>query len=203
MSKESTACDIRVALYNTSKGKAANVLFYNDTELLLDCTRVKLIRDESRLYFHRGDLVKDSLKLSGRHCNILQLNTDYSKVKDLEGEYDIKYDSELDLYYIDKQEKLGEYKHKTGSYLGIKHPGYLTRTQEPRGEYIMTATLKDNAKKMVENSKKQEAEKSTTVNTKTAATTVVVKALISLLRLQVEGNDDALSTIDALETYIY
>ena len=62
----------------------------------------------------------------------------------------------------------------------------------------MTAALTDNAKKIVEKSKETK-----TATNKTAATTVVIKALVSLLRLQVDGNEEALSTIDALETYIY
>ena len=202
MSRDNIECDVRIAHYKTSKGNSANILFFNDSELLLDCKRVKLVRDGSRLYFHRGDSVSGSIKLSGKNAaNILQLYLDYDKVKDMEGVYDIKYDKEFDLYYIDKDERIGNCNYKgLGSRLGIKQLNHNPGSREKRGEYVMTATLTENAKKMVVGTKV--TEKKTTVS-KTAATTVVIKALISLLRIQVEGNDEALSTIDALENYIY
>lgn len=199
MSRENTECDVKIALYQTSKGRAANIYFFNDNEMLLECKRVKLIRDGSKLYFHKGDSVSGSIKFSGRCTNVLQMYTDYDKVKDMEGTYDIKYDKEFDLYYIDKEERVGDYEYKgLGTRLGNKQLNHNPGNREKRGEYIMTAALTDNAKKIVEKSKETK-----TATNKTAATTVVIKALVSLLRLQVDGNEEALSTIDALETYIY
>ena len=211
MSKENTGYDVSIALYSVSKGKgnAAVVTFFNDTELVLDCTRVKLVRDGDKLYFHRGDLVKDSIKLSGyayADCkNLLQLHTDYSKVKDMEGTYDLKYDKDVDLYYIDKQECVSAYIHKNPSRKGIKQLNHNPGEREKRGEYVMSPRLTDKGKsvanaKQVEKQEQESSKKK--VMEKTAATTIVIKALINLLKVQVEGNEDALSTIDALEKYI-
>ena len=210
MSKENTGYDVSIALYSVSKGKgnAAVVTFFNDTELVLDCTRVKLVRDGDKLYFHRGDLVKDSIKLSGYsytdYKNLLQLHTDYSKVKDMEGTYDLKYDKDVDLYYIDKQECVSTYIHKKPSRKGIKQLNHNPGEREKRGEYIMSPRLTDKGKSVVEQAQveKQEQKSLKKVVEKTTATTIVIKALINLLKVQVEGNDDALSTIDALEKYI-
>ena len=204
MSKESTSYDVKVALYDVSKGKAALIEFYNDSEALFDCKRIKLVRDEDRLYFHRGDLVKDSIKLSGHtyngYKNLLQLYSDYSKVEDMEGYYNLKFDSEMDLYYIDKQQVLSPYIRRGDTRKGVKQLNHNPGDREKRGDYIMTATLKEPAKKIVENKKQQEVQ--TKSMEQRTATTIVIKALINLLKTQVEGNEEALSTIDALEKYI-
>lgn len=192
MSKECTEYDVRVALYKGTKAPLANVLFFNDTELMLECKRVTIVRDGNRLYFHKGDATK-GIKLTGKDDkNCLQLWSDYSKVRDLEGYYDLKYDKDSDLYYIDKQEKLSDHKHKF-ELRGTKQLNHNPGNREKRGEQVMTVSIKDRGQKVAENAKKAN---------KNEATNVVVKALITLLKTQVEGNADALSTIDALEKFI-
>ena len=61
MSRENTEFDVRVALYDGSKNPLANIVFFNDTELLLECKRVVVVRDGNRLYFHKGDSVQGSV----------------------------------------------------------------------------------------------------------------------------------------------
>ena len=120
---------------------------------------------------------------------------DYSKVRDLEGRYDLKYDKEHDLYYIDKQEKLNEYIHHV-SRKGVKqlnhNPGNREKV-ELKGEQIVTAILKDRGKRAIETAQKQKKED---------ANSVVVKALMQLLKTQVKGNAEALSTIEVMEKFI-
>ena len=196
MSKENTNCDVIVKLYDASKTQIAHIVFFNDCELLLECKRVTVVRDGNRLYFHKGDSVKGSIKFSGNNDdNILQLWKDYSKVRDLEGRYDLKYDKEHDLYYIDKNEKLNEYIHHV-SRKGVKqlnhNPGNRVQ-EELKGEKIVTAILKDRGKKVVETVNKQK---------KDDETALVLKALMQLLKTQVKGNSEALSTIDVMEKFI-
>jgi len=195
MSNENINCDVIVKLYEASRTSIAHVVFFNDCELLLECKRVTVVRDGNRLYFHKGDSVKGSIKFSGQN-NTLQLWKDYSKVRDLEGRYDLKYDKEHDLYYIDKQEKLNEYIHHV-SRKGVKqlshNPGNREKV-ELKGEQIVTAILTDRGKKVVENVQKQKKEED--VNS------VVIKALIELLKTQIKGNSEALSTIDVMEKFI-
>ena len=192
MSKECTEYDVRIALYKGTKAPLANIVFFNDTELMLECKRVTVVRDGNRLYFHNGDAT-NGIKLTGKDSkNCLQLWSDYSKVRDLEGYYDLKYDKDSDLYYIDKQEKLSDHEHKF-ELRGTKQLNHNPGNREKRGEQVMTVSIKDRGQKVAENAKK--------VN-KNEATNVVVKALITLLKTQVEGNADALSTIDALEKFI-
>lgn len=192
MSKENTEYDVRIALYDGTKNPLANVVFFNDGELLLECNRVTVVRDGNRLYFHKGDKIAGSIKLSGRDKNILQLWKDFSKVRDLEGKYDMKYDKDLDLYYIDKDNKLSDYEHRC-TLKGTKQLNHNPGDRAKRGEIIMAPVLTEKGKKMVEVAQKQKKE--TNKN-------VVVRALVTLLKTQVVGNDDALSTIDALEKFI-
>jgi len=195
MSNENINCDVIVKLYEASRTSIAHVVFFNDCELLLECKRVTVVRDGNRLYFHKGDSVKGSIKFSGQN-NTLQLWKDYSKVRDLEGRYDLKYDKEHDLYYIDKQEKLNEYIHHV-SRKGVKQLSHNPGNRESvelKGEQIMTAILTDRGKKVVENVQKQKKEED--VNS------VVIKALIELLKTQIKGNSEALSTIDVMEKFI-
>lgn len=196
MSRENTDYDVSVALYDaTKKSNIARIVFYNDTEILLECNRVKLVREGDRLYFHKGDAIKNSIKLSGKLNDTLQLWSDYDKVKDLEGLYDAKYDKDLDLYYIDKNERLSDYDGHKYTIKGSKQVNHNAPKREKRGETVMTAVLTERGKKVVE------AGKGDAVS-KTAATDVVVKALLTLLKTQVEGNKEALDTIDALEKFI-
>lgn len=194
MSKENTNCDVIIKLYDASKTQIAHVVFFNDCELLLECKRVTVVRDGNRLYFHKGDSVKGSIKFSGNNST-LQLWKDYSKVRDLEGRYDLKYDKEHDLYYIDKQEKLNEYIHHV-SRKGVKqlnhNPGNREKV-ELKGEQIVTAILKDRGKKAVETAQKQKKEDENSL---------VVKALMQLLKTQVKGNSEALSTIEVMEKFV-
>ena len=104
----------------------------------------------------------------------------------------MKYDKDQDLYYIDKQEKLSDHEHKF-ELRGTKQLNHNPGNREKRGEQVMTVSIKDRGQKVAENAKKAN---------KNEATNVVVKALITLLKTQVEGNADALSTIDALEKFI-
>lgn len=194
MSSENTNYDVRIALYDGTRNPLALVQFFNDCELLLECKRVTVVRDGNRLYFHKGDNVKGSIKLSS-DGNKLQLWKDFSKVRDLEGNYDLKYDKEHDLYYVDKENKLSEHIHRS-PIKGVKqlnhNPGNR-ETVELKGEQIVTAILKDRGKKAVEIAQKQKKETSKVV---------VVNALVALLKTQVVGNEDALATIDALEKFI-
>jgi hypothetical protein len=193
MSKECTEYDVRVALYKGTKAPLANIVFFNDTELMLECKRVTVARDGNRLYFCNGDSI-NGIKLTGKDANCLQLWSDYSKVRDLEGYYDLKYDKDSVLYYIDKQEKLSDYKHKF-ELRGAKQLNHNPGNREKRGEQVMTVSINDRGQKAAQNMPKQTV-------TKNASTNVVVKALIALLKTQVEGNEDALSTIDALKKFI-
>lgn len=195
MSKEHTDCDVVVKLYDGSKSKIAHITFFNDCEQLLECKRVTVVRDGNRLYFHKGDAVKGSIKLSGADKSTLQLWSDYSKVRDLEGRYDLKYDKERDIYYIDKQEKLNEYIHHVVR-KGVKQLNHNPGNREPAqltGEKVMTAIINNKGKKVIEVAKKQSKE---------ATNTVVVKALLELLKTQVKGNEDALSTIEVMEKFM-
>lgn len=195
MSAESTSCDLQIRLYDGSKAPVAHIVFFNDCELLVECKRVIVVRDGNRLYFHKGDSVKGSIKFSGKYKNLLQVWKDYSKIRDLEGRYDLKYDKEQDIYYVDKQEKLNEYIHHI-SRKGVKqlnhNPGNREKV-ELKGEQIVTAILKDRGKKVVETTAKQK---------KDDETALVVKALMQLLKTQVKGNSEALTTIDVMEKFI-
>ena len=197
MSKENYDYDIRVVLYDSTKANIAQIVFFNDVDVLLECKRVKIVRDGDKLYFHKGDTVSGSIKLSGKNKNILQIQRDYNKVKDLEGLYDAKYDKDLDLYYIDKTEKLSEYDGHKYTVKGTVQSVHNVGERDKRGEVIMTAKLTENGKKVAENYKiVRESSK------KDLATGVVVNALITLLKTQVEGNTDAMATIEALEKFI-
>lgn len=191
MSRENYDYDVRVVLYDATKGNTAQIVFFNDVDVLLECSRIKIVRDGDKLYFHNGDVVSGSIKLSGHSKNTLQIQADYDKVKDLEGLYDVKYDNKLDLYYIDKTEKLSDYDGHKYFRKGIVQSVHNVGEREKRGEVIMTAELTDKGKKVVENGKNKNAGKD-----------VVVKALLTLLRIQVEDNSDAISTIEALEKFI-
>lgn len=195
MSKENTAFDVRIALYDGSKKPLAQIVFYNDTELLLECKRVKVVRDGNRLYFHKADSVAGSIKLSTATKDRLQLWSDYSKVKDLEGRYDLKYDKSVDLYYIDKSEKISEDDlSRRGSVKGTKQLNHNPGKRE-KGEQRIMAPVKitEKGKKAVEIVQRKEKESNNVV---------VVKALVALLKTQVKGNAEALSTIDTLEKFI-
>ena len=193
MSKENTAFDVRVAHYNCTKRPVVNVVFFNDAELLLESDRIKIVRDGNRLFFHRANKTTGGIKLSGDNKNTLQLWSDVSKVRDLEGNYDLKYDNKLDLYYIDKQERLSDCSYQA-SRKGTKqlnhNPGKrekgVTRTMAP-------VKITEKGKKAVELVNKKEKESNNIV---------VVKALVALLKTQVKGNAEALSTIDTLEKFI-
>jgi len=194
MSKENTNYDVRIALYDGTKNPIANIQFFNDCELLLECKRITVIRDGSRLYFHKGDSVKGSIKLSGSGEK-LQLWKDYSKVRDMEGKYDLKYDKERDLYYIDKENKLSNHIHRS-PVKGVKQLNHNVGNREHvelKGEQIVTAIIKDRGKKAVENANKQK---------KADENSLVVKALMQLLKTQVKDNAEALSTIEVIEKFI-
>lgn len=195
MSKECTEYDLKIALYHTSKGNMAVIQFFNDTEILLDCTRITLIRKEDNLYFYNGDSDKRSIKLSGRFHNVLQSNSDYSKIEDMEGFYDLKFDQTEAAYYVSKRELLCEYSHKGTGRIGLKYLNYNSGTREKRGEYTMTAILTESGKKIIESKQSKDIPV-------TSDDTIVRKALINLLKLQVADNNDALSTINTLENYI-
>ncbi len=190
MSKENTECDVRVALYDGSKNPLTHIVFFNDCELLLESRRITVVRDGNRLYFHKGDNIVGSIKLSTKDKNTLQLWKDYGKTRDLEGTYDLKYDAELDLYYIDKQEKLGEYFHHV-VHKGTKQLNHNPGNRKPEKgvEKVMSpVTVKKPIKMPIE--------------TKDKAKEVVVKALFELLKTQIKGNDDAMFTVNTLETYM-
>lgn len=195
MSKDNTNFDVRIALYEASKKNIANIIFFNETELLLECNRVTLVRDGDRLYFHKGDGIVGSVKFSTPYKDKLQLWKDYSKVRDLEGRYDLKYDKDHDMYYIDKSEKLSEDDlSRRGTIKGTKQLNHNSGKREKKGETIVAPIkITPKGKQVVEVAKTQKKETSKNV---------VVQALIALLRTQVDGNADALSTIDALEKFI-
>ena len=194
MSKENTSYDVRVALYDGTRNPLALVQFFNDCELLLECKRIIVVRDGSRLYFHKGDTVKGSIKLSGSGDK-LQLWKDYSKVRDMEGNYDLRYDKDVDLYYLDKDNKLSEHIHRAPvkGTKQLNHNAGNRETVELKGEQIVTAILKDRGKKVVETAQKQKG-----ANEKV----LVVKALMQLLKTQVRDNAEALSTIEVMENFI-
>ena len=192
MSKENTEFDVRVAVYDCTHRAVTNIYFFNDCESILESKRVKVVRDDNRLYFTKGDAVKGSIKLSGRDKNTLQLWSDYSKTRDLEGNYDLKYDSKLDMYYIDKDNKLSDARYKTST-KGIPQNNHNPQREKREGEQVMTVAIKDRGKKVVETTQKQKKEDENSL---------VVKALMQLLKTQVKGNSEALSTIEVIEKFI-
>ena len=194
MSKECTEYDVRVVLYDSARDgrHIAHILFFNDSELLLESKRVKLSREGTKVYFSDGEHIKDSVKLSGRDTNILQLYAYYGLVKDMEGLYDLKFDQSKNAYYIDNAEKLADYDHEVKK-LGTKQLNHNNGVREKREDIIVDVALKDSAKKIV-NAKNVEKQEDARV--------VVVNALIALLKTQVVGNKDALSTIETLEKYL-
>ena len=193
MSKENTECDVRVALYDGSRTPIAHIIFFNDCELLLECERVIIERDGNRLYFKNGNNVSDSVKLTQKDKNTLQLWKDYSKARDLEGTYDLKYDQKSNTYYIDKQEKLGEYYHHVVR-KGIKQINHNPGIREKGVSKTMSpVTISERGKKAIELK---------TVQEKNSAKNVVVHALVSLLKTQITGNDEAMITLTTLETYL-
>ena len=199
MSKENTNFDVRIALYDGSKKPLANVVFFNDTELLLECQRIKVVRDGNRLYFHRADST-GGIKLSGENVDRLQLWSDYCKVRDLEGRYDLKYDKSVDLYYIDKTEKLSDDDlSRRGSVKGTKQLNHNPGNRE-KGVNMTVAIPKH--KQITVKQKGKEVINVTEQKMTKDAEKVVVTALIALLKTQVKGNNDALSTIKTLENYI-
>ena len=192
MSKDNTNYDVRVVTYDGSRQQIAHIIFFNDCEMLLECKRVKVIRDNNRLYFHKGDATAGSIKLSGKDCpHMLQLWKDFNKVKDMEGLYDLKYDKEQDLYYLDKDEKLTGYRHGTPK-AGMKQLNHNPGNREKKGEQVMTVTVKKQIKEPVKK----------ILSANGTENSVVVRALLTLLKDQVKGNADALSTIDVMEKFI-
>ena len=199
MSRENTEFDVRVALYDGSKNPLANIVFFNDTELLLECKRVVVVRDGNRLYFHKGDSVQGSVKISGRDNDRLQLWSDYSKVRDLEGRYDLKYDKDQDIYYIDKTEKLSDDDIRLrGTRKGLKQLNHNPGNRGQKGDLEMTVAISKTKK--TPTSKQPNIMKM--VNKKDETNEVVVKALLELLKTQVVGNDNAINTIKTLEQFI-
>ena len=193
MSKECTEYDVRIAIYGSTRDEhIAHISFFNDSELLLDSKRVKLSRSGTRLYFNNGEHIKDSIKLSGANTNTLQLYAGYGLVKDMEGLYDLKFDQDKNTYYIDKSEKLADYDHET-RLLGTKQLNHNNGVREKREDIIVDIALKDSAKKIVD---------AKNVSRQEDARVVVVNALIELLKTQVVGNKEALSTIETLEKYL-
>lgn len=200
MSRDNTEYDVRVALYDGTKTPLANIVFFNDCELLLECERVLIRRDGNRLYFTKGDKTAGSVKLSTKSKDRLQLWKDYSKVRDLEGRYDLKYDNLCDTYYIDKSEILSDDDiSRRGTIKGVKHLNHNPGNRE-KGTQMTVAIPKTKTPQLTEKGKSTvaNAEKQSTQE----AQQVVVKALLALLKTQVKGNKDALSTISALENYI-
>lgn len=196
MSKENPDYDVRVVLYDSTKANIAQIVFFNDIDVLLECERVKIVRDGDRLYFHKGDAVSGSIKLSGLYKNILQIQKDFDKVKDLEGIYDVKHDNKLDMFYIDRNERLADYDGHKYFMKGVKQLNHNAGEREERGEIVMAAQLTEKGRKVVEAHQKEVARQSVT------PTEIVIKALVALLKTQVEGNIDALTTIEALEKFI-
>lgn len=193
MSKECTEYDVRIAIYDSARdGHVVHISFFNDSELLLESKRVKLTREGTKVYFSDGEHIKDSVKFSGANANILQLYAGYGLVKDMEGLYDLKFDQAKNVYYIDKIEKLADYDHET-KLLGTKQLNHNNGVREKREDIIVDIALKDSAKKIVD---------AKNVSRQEDARVVVVNALIALLKTQVVGNKDALSTIDTLEKYL-
>lgn len=192
MSKDNTEFDVRVAVYDCTHRAVTNIYFFNDCEHLLESKRVKIVREDNRLYFTKGDAVKGSIKLSGRDKNTLQLWSDYSKTRDLEGNYDLKYDNKMDMYYIDKDNKLSDARYKTST-KGIPQNNHNPQREKREGEHVMTVAIKPKAQKMIE---KVNVQKNVNENA------LVVKALMQLLKTQVKGNAEALSTIEVVEKFI-
>ena len=90
---------------------------------------------------------------------------------------------------------MNEYIHHV-SRKGVKqlnhNPGNREKV-ELKGEQIVTAILKDRGKKAVETAQKQKKEDENSL---------VVKALMQLLKTQVKGNSEVLSTIEVMEKFV-
>ena len=193
MARERTDCDVTVAIYDTTKQTMTVISFFNDTQLLLDCKRVKLIREGDLLYFEKGDDVVGSVKLSGEFNDKIQICKDYDMFKDMQGKYDLKHDTQRNVYYINLQEKVGEY-HPKFRLKGTKQLNHNPGVREyvkigPRTKVSLT----EHGRRVVEDVRKQEQKEKTSI---------VVKALIELLKSEIAGNAEALSTVETLEKYI-
>ena len=185
MSRDNVDYDVRIAIYDGSKHPLCNIKFYNDCEMLLDGERFSLERDGDRLY-----IVPDpsGVKFSCKTKDTLQIWKDFSKTRDLEGTYDLKYDGAKARYFIDKSQKISDHEHKS-ILKGTKQLNHNSGEREKRPAVVIT----DKGKRMVETMNKQESKENKTV---------VVKALLSLLKSQVKDNKEALNTVDALEKFI-
>ena len=183
MSRDNVNFDVRVAIYDGSKHPLCNIKFYNDCEILLDGERFSLERDGDRLY-----IVPDpsGVKLSCKTKDTLQIWKDFSKTRDLEGTYDLKYDSAKARYFIDKSQKISDHEHKSI----LKGTKQLNHNSGEREKRPMTVTITDKGRSLVEKQKKKEKED------------VVIRALFALLKEQVKDNADALSTIEVLEKVV-
>ena len=188
MSKENTNYDVSIKIYDGSKQMLAHIKFFNDCELLLDSDRIRVKRDGNRLLF-----IKDAggVKFSQK-SDTLQLWADVSKVRDMEGNYDLKYDKDLQQYYVDKSERISDCTY-TSPKKGMKQLNHNPGNREKGVHRVLSVAINDKGKKVAEiqNINKTNEEKK-----------VVAKALLQLLKTQLKGNNDALSTIYTLENYI-
>lgn len=200
MSIENTKFDVKVSTYNCGKGLCTLITFYNDMETMLDCERVKLELVGERLYFWQGDGVKGSTKLSGAKYskNNLFLYAMAEKVATMEGVYDLDYDGENNAYYIDKSRRITDTPYNAGK---DKFKGRKQLNHNPGDRKAANLTidfnLTERGQMVVEKAKEKKVE-----DNKAKTKEVVVKALFALLRIQVEGNKEALTTIDTIENFI-
>lgn len=201
MSSERTEYDVIVALYDAKKQKMANITFYNDTELLLNCTRVLIVREGDRLYFQNADSihgrVKGSVKITGKKHNVLQSVLGYDLAKDMEGNYDLKYDKDAGMYYVDKNEIISEHEHVC-SFKGRVVANYNNGNREKPGTSIKASVTK-NGRGFIEMKSKPIEEP------KIEETDILAEALLALLKEQVSellGNEKALKTLSLLSYYI-
>lgn len=191
MSTDNTNCDVQVKMYDGSKHLLAHITFFNDCEALFNGDRIRLDRDGNRLFFNEDPTgVKFSGK--GKDKNRLQLWADVRKVQDLEGEYDLKFDGEKSIYYIDKTEMLSDCKYQA-SMKGTKQLNHNPGNREKGVQRMSPVTIKENGKKLVENQKLAEEK---------IAKDRVVSALMALLRTQIKGNMEALATLTTLDAYL-
>lgn len=198
--------DVRICTYKTCKGQLLIISFANDLGMLVDSERIMPQGKGSKLYF-KPDL--QGFKLSSAGCLQIQNRDWVSSLKKFEGQYGLLYDSELKLYYVDKElatalettnsygTKLGE---KRNNYK--KHEGKRIIQPKPTDVGKPVAVVKKKVEKLSNNEEvKQDAQESKEVKSRGS---VVVKALLdfTLLSAIQKDYDNVIQALSELQTII-
>lgn len=115
--------DVRIATYATKRGDVAHIRFYNGMEALIDSDYIKLSGKAKRLYFMPADL-STGVKLN--KLAQVQKASHVALLRNYVGEYPLKSDNDLKLYYIDLEDKV-PIEVDSGRCAGIPHQSTLGR----------------------------------------------------------------------------